>query len=150
MCFKEEVNKAKNIIIKHCPIAKQKSKAIENKILAETAAIAIMLAKIGEEQGLEANAKNAPTRNGNKNKLPDLFCGIFFTIAGKCISKIPVKFSPKITITEAKRRIITGEANPVKALPVKAQITPTMLKISDKPSEKEIICINNFLLLSFE
>ena len=76
------MNKAKNTIIAHCPSAKQNSKAIEKNMLVDTVAIAIMLASIGEENGLEASAKNAPIINGNKNSPPDLFCGIFFIIVG--------------------------------------------------------------------
>lgn len=60
-------------MIIHCPIAKENNNAIENKIFVETAATAIILAKIGDEQGLEAKAKNTPTRNGNKNNPPVLF-----------------------------------------------------------------------------
>ena len=36
-------------------------------------ATAIMLANIGDEQGLDASAKKVPTRKGYKNKLPFLF-----------------------------------------------------------------------------
>lgn len=31
MCFSDEVNSANKMIIRHCPSAKQKSNAIENK-----------------------------------------------------------------------------------------------------------------------
>lgn len=80
--FRVDVNNAKNIIIIHCPNAKENNSEIEKSILPDIVAIAIMLASIGEEQGLEAKAKNAPTKNGKTNKLPFLFWGIFFTIAG--------------------------------------------------------------------
>ncbi len=134
----------------HCPSAKANNSAIENNIFVEIAAIAIMLASIGDEQGLEARAKNAPVKNGNINKLPDLFWGIFFTIAGNCISTKPKRFNPIITMTEANSSITTGEVKLVKALPVIAHITPIILKTADNPTEKDSICINNFLLLSFE
>ena len=62
----------------------------------------------------------------------------------------PIRFNPKIVITEAKINSTTGDAIPVKALPDKAQIAPRILKIKDNPREKENICINNFLLLSVE
>ena len=84
------------------------------------------------------------------NKLPFLFCGIFFTIAGKFISIIPSKFKPIIVIIDANISIIIGEAKLVKALPVSAHIIPIILSTSERPIEKESICINNFLLLSFE
>lgn len=144
------MNIAKNITITHCPIANENKSAIENKIFVKTVATAIILAKIGEEQGLDARAKNVPTKNGNKNNPPPLFWGIFFTIAGKCISITPSRLSPRITIIDANISITTGDAILVKALPVIAQATPIILNINDNPNEKEIICINNFLLLSFE
>ena len=72
-CFNADVNKAKTIIITHCPIAKKNNNARENNILSDIVATAIILAKIGEEQGLAAKAKKVPTKNGKKNKLPDLF-----------------------------------------------------------------------------
>ena len=150
VCFKVEVKSANIIIIKHCPSANANNNAIENIILVDIVATAIMLASIGEEQGLDASAKNVPIRNGNKNKLPVLFCGIFFMIAGNCISIIPNKLSPIITITEANNNIIIGDAKLVNARPVNAHITPIILNTSDKPREKDIICINSFLLFSFE
>lgn len=109
-----------------------------------------MLASIGDEQGLAANAKNVPTKNGNKNRLPDLFCGIFLTILGNCISKKPTRLSPKIIITEANNNMTIGDAKLVKALPVNAQITPIILNTKDSPNEKDSICIKSFLFPSFE
>lgn len=109
-----------------------------------------MLANIGDEQGLAARAKKVPTKNGNKNKLPDLFCGIFFTIVGNWISINPIRFNPNITIIDANIKITIGEAKLVKALPVKAQITPITLKTKDNPSENESIWINSFLFPSLE
>ena len=82
ICFNVEVNSAKTITIMHCPRAKKNSRAIENSTFVEIVAIAIMLANIGEEQGLAASAKKAPTRNGNRNKLLAFFSGIFFIIVG--------------------------------------------------------------------
>ena len=148
--FSVDVNNAKNIIIMHCPNAKKNNSATENRILFDIVAIAIMLAKIGDEQGLDANAKNAPIKNGKIILLPLLFSGIFFIIVGKFISNIPSKLSPNITITEAKTSITTGEAMFVKALPVIAHNTPIILSTSDNPSEKDNICINNFLFPSLE
>jgi hypothetical protein len=111
---------------------------------------AIMLASIGEEQGLDARAKNVPIKNGKRNKLPDLFCGIFFIIAGNCISINPVRFNPNMITIDANIKIIIGDAKLVNALPVIAQATPIMLSMVDSPKEKESICINNFLFPSFE
>ncbi len=119
-------------------------------MLDDIVATAIIAAKIGEEQGLDAKAKKAPTKNGNINKFPPLFWGIFFIIDGNCISITPSKFNPNITITDANIKITIGEATDVKALPVRAHIIPIMLNINDNPNEKESICINSFLLLSFE
>ena len=119
-------------------------------MLVDIVAIAIILAKIGDEQGLDASAKNVPIKNGNKNILPVLFCGIFFIIAGNCISIIPSKFNPIITITDANNKITIGDAKLVNALPVMAHITPIMLKTNESPSEKDTICINSFLLFSLE
>ena len=150
ICFNVDVNRAKMITIMHCPNAKKNSKPIENSMFVDIVAIAIMLAKIGEEQGLAANAKKAPTRKGKINKLPDFFSGIFFIIVGNCMSKNPIRFNPIKIIIDENIRIIIGEAILVKALPVRAHIIPIMLKINDKPKEKESICISNFLLLSFE
>ena len=73
VCFSVEVNSAKIMIIMHCPIANANNRAMENNMLVEIVATAIILASIGDEQGLDASAKNVPTRNGNINKLPDLF-----------------------------------------------------------------------------
>ena len=112
---------------------------MENNILVEIVATAIILASIGDEQGLDASAKNVPIRNGNINKLPDLFWGIFFIIEGNCISIIPKRFSPIITITEANSNIKIGEAKLVNALPVIAHITPIILKTIDNPNENESI-----------
>ena len=137
--FRVEVNRAKNIIIAHCPKAKENNNATEKRIFVETAAIAIILANIGEEQGLEASAKNAPTINGNKKSPPVLFWGIFFTIDGNCISKKPSKFNPRIIITEANININLGEAIPVNALPDNAHITPIILNTIDYPNENESI-----------
>lgn len=123
----------------HCPSAKENSSATENSIFPDIVAIAIMLASIGEEHGLEASAKNAPTRNGKINKLPFLFWGIFLIIAGNCISSIPSKFNPIMMKIEANNNIKIGEAKVMNALPVKAQITPIMLSMSDNPTEKESI-----------
>lgn len=144
------MNKAKNITIKHCPKAKKNNNEIENNIFEDIVATAIILASIGEEQGLDAKAKNVPTKNGNINRLPDLFCGIFFIIVGNCISIKPIKLSPKIIINDENIKIKIGDAKLVKALPVKAQITPIILNTNDNPREKESICISNFLLSSFE
>ena len=150
MCFNVEVNRANTIIIKHCPSAKEKSNAIEKIMLVDIVATAIMLANIGDEQGLDAKAKNVPIKNGNRKILPVLFCGIFFIIAGNCISISPSKFNPIITITDAKSKITIGEAKLVNALPVKAHITPIMLSTNDNPKENETICIKSFLLFSLE
>lgn len=138
-CFNFEVNIAKNITIMHCPSAKENNSNIEKIIFVEIVATAIMLASIGEEQGLDASAKNAPIKNGYKNKLPFLFCGIFFIIVGNCISKKPTRFNPNIIINDAKSISIIGDANPVNALPESAQIIPIMLNIVDKPTENESI-----------
>ena len=113
-------------------------------------ATAIILANIGEEQGLDARAKNVPTKKGKINKLPDFFSGILFIIVGNCISINPIRFKPKIIIIEAKTSMTMGDAVFVNARPVIAQITPITLKTVDKPSEKENICINSFLFPSFE
>lgn len=150
VCLSEDVNSANIITIKHCPIAKQNSNPIENKILLDIVANAIMLANIGDEQGLEAKAKNVPTKKGKTNILPVLFCGIFFTIAGKCSSKIPTKFNPNINMTDANSKITTGDAKFVNARPVIAQMTPIILSTIDKPMENDNICKNNFLLFSLE
>ncbi len=109
-----------------------------------------MLASIGDEQGLEAKANTAPTINGNINKLPPLFSGIFFMRIGNLISKKPVRFSPKTIIKDEKTIRRTGVAKPVKARPVSAHKTPIMLNIRDKPTEKESIWIKSFLFFSFE
>ena len=119
-------------------------------MLLDIVAKAIILASIGDEHGLDASAKNIPIINGYMNKLPDLFCGIFFIIDGKFKSRIPIKLSPSISIIEANIKITIGEAKLVKALPVIAQNTPIMLSNIDKPNENESICISNFLLLPFE
>lgn len=108
-------------------------------MLFDMTANAIMLAKIGDEQGLDASANKTPIRKGNKNSPPFVFCGIFFTIDGKFISIILSKLSPSISITDEKIKITTGDATPVKALPVSAHITPIILSISDIPQEKESI-----------
>ncbi len=73
ICFKPDVNKANIIIITHCPRAKQNNSAIENTILFEIVAKAIILASMGEEHGLAARANSAPIKNGNKNRPPFLF-----------------------------------------------------------------------------
>jgi len=148
--FSVDVNSAKNIIIMHWPNAKKNNKATEKSILFDIVAIAIMLAKIGDEQGLDAKAKNVPIINGKIILLPFLFSGIFFIIVGKFISNIPSKLSPNIIITDAKTRITTGEAKFVKALPVIAHNTPIILSTNDNPSEKDNICINSFLFPSLE
>lgn len=137
--FNVEVNIAKKIIITHCPAAKEKRSAIENRMFDETAANANIAAKTGEEQGLAANANAHPTVNGNKKVLPFLFSGIFLIKDGNENSSKPMRFNPKHKINEAKIINITGEAKPTKALPVRAQITPIMLKTDDKPSEKASI-----------
>ena len=111
----------------------------ENKILDETAAKAILLANIGDAQGLAANANNTPIINGKNTSPLFLFCGIFFTIAGNCISKIPKRFKPNIIIIEAKTIITAGDVIEVNARPDKAHATPMMLKTEDNPSEKNII-----------
>ena len=134
-----DVNIAQSIIITHCPKANENNSEIENNILFDTVAIAIMLASIGVEQGLETSAKNTPTKNGNKNKLPESFLGIFFTIAGIGISMNSNKPSPIIISTEANSNITIGEAKFVKIFPVAAQITPIILRISDNPNEKDSI-----------
>ena len=134
-----DVNSAKTIMMRHCPSANENNNAIEKTMLVEIVATAIMLASIGDEQGLEASAKKVPIKNGNKNMLPVLFCGIFFTIAGNCISIKPNKFNPIITIIDANSNITIGDAKLVNALPVKAQITPIMLKTNDNPNENESI-----------
>ena len=118
--------------------------------MVEIVAIAIMLAKIGDEQGLDASAKNVPIKNGKMNRLPDFFCGIFFIIVGNCISIKPTRFNPRIIIIDEKTNKTIGVAKLVKALPVNAQITPIMLSTSDNPKEKDNICINNFLFPSLE
>lgn len=150
VCFNVEVKSANTMIIMHWPNANENNNPIENNMLVEIVATAIMLAKIGDEQGLDASAKNVPIKKGNKNKLPDLFWGIFFTIAGNCISIIPRRFNPIIIMTDANNRIKIGDAKLVNALPVIAHITPIMLKTRDNPRENDSICINNFLLSSFE
>ena len=150
VCFRIEVNSAERIITTHCPIAKQNSKAIENIILFDIVANAIMLASIGEEQGLDARAKNTPIINGSINSPLFVFCGIFFTIAGKLICINPIKFKPNIIIIDANSNIIIGEAKLVNALPVNAQNTPIILRIKDNPKENDSICINNLLLSVLE
>lgn len=145
-----EANNAIKIIIAHCPIAKKNNNKIENKILLETVAIAIILAKRGEEQGLAANANKQPTTKGTIKILPDLFCGIFLTIEGKLISIIPIRFKPKITRIEPNNNNNIGEAKEAKALPVKAHRIPMILKITDNPKEKESICKKSFLFPSLE
>ena len=134
----------------HCPSANANKRAIENIILVDIVATAIILANMGDEHGLDAKAKNAPTKNGNKNRLPFLFWGIFLTIAGKLISIIPKRFNPIIIITEANNNITIGEAKLVNALPVIAHKTPIMLRTEDNPKEKKSIWTNNRLLLSLE
>ena len=59
-----EVNNANSMIIAHCPSANENKRELEKSILPEIVATAIILANIGEEQGLDANAKNVPTKNG--------------------------------------------------------------------------------------
>ena len=98
-----------------------------------------MLAKIGDEQGLDASAKNVPTKNGKRNKLPAFFSGIFFIIVGNCISINPIKFKPINIIIDENISIITGEVILVNALPVNAQIIPIILSTSDSPNEKDSI-----------
>lgn len=149
-CFNVEANKAITIIITHCPSANMNNNAKEKTILPEIVANAKILASKGEEQGLAAKAKKAPTKNGNRKNPPFLFLGIFLTKAGKCISKSPKRFKPNIIITDAKTSITTGEATDVKALPVIAQSTPIILNTAANPKEKEIICTNNFLFPPFE
>ena len=123
----------------HWPNANANNRDIENSILPEIVATAIILAKIGEEHGLDARAKNVPTKNGNKNKLLFCFSGIFFIIDGKFISITPSKFNPIIVITDAKINIMIGDAKLVNALPVSAQITPIILRTSESPTENESI-----------
>lgn len=137
-------------MIIHWPIAKENNKARENSKLFEIVAKAIILTKIGDEQGLAASAKNIPTKKGSINKLPDLFCGIFFTIVGKCKSKTPKRFNPNIIIKDAKSNITIGDAILAKTLPDIAQKTPMILRTLDKPKENDIIWISNFLLFSLE
>lgn len=134
----------------HWPRANANKSNIENKMFFDTVASAIILTNKGDEQGLAAKANTIPTKNGSIKIPPFLLFGIFFMIAGKCISSIPIRFSPKISITEANISITTGDATEVNALPDNAQITPIMLNTLDSPSEKDIICINNFFPLSFE
>ncbi len=145
-----EANKAIKIIITHCPIAKKNNNKIENNTLLETVETAIIVANNGDEQGLAANANKQPTINGTTKILPVLFCGIFFTNEGKLISIIPTRLRPKITKIEANNNRNIGEAKDANARPVNAQRTPIILKIIDKPKEKEIICKNSFLFPSFE
>ena len=134
----------------HCPSANANKREIEKRMLFDTVASAIMLTNNGEEQGLAANAKTIPTKKGNKNIPPVLLCGIFFTIAGKCISIIPIKFNPKINIIEAKASITIGGAIEVKALPDRAHTAPIMLSTRDSPIENDINCRKSFFPLSFE
>lgn len=148
--FIDCANIANNITITHCPIAKLNNNEIENNILDETAANAIILAKIGEAHGLDANANTAPIKNGKITRPLFLFCGIFFTIAGKFISIIPKRLSPRITITDANINISSGDTIDVKARPDSAQITPIILNTDESPSEKNNICTNNLLLSDFE
>ena len=108
-------------------------------MFVEIVAIAIMLPKIGEEQGLAANAKNTPTKKGKTNKLPVFFSGIFLIIVGNCIFKNPTKFRPSKIITDENNKIITGDAILVNARPEIAQITPITLSTKDNPNEKESI-----------
>ena len=82
----------------HCPSAKLNRRIIEKIKLPDIVANAIILASIGDEQGLDANAKKVPIKNGYINILPVLFCGIFFIIEGNCISIIPIRFNPIISI----------------------------------------------------
>lgn len=138
-CFIDDVNIAIRIIIMHCPSANEKRSPIEKRIFFDTVASAIMLRSRGDEHGLDAKAKNAPTIKGKINKLPLLFCGIFFINAGKFISKKPIRFSPKIKIIDAKIKRIIGEAIDVNALPVYAQKIPIMLNTKDNPTENESI-----------
>lgn len=148
--FNFDVNIAINTIITHWPSANANNKLIENKILFDIVASAIMLINKGDEQGLDASANALPTKKGRINSPPVSFFGIFFTIDGKFISRIPSKFKPRISITDAKMRITTGDAKLVNALPVIAQNTPIMLSIADNPIENDISWINNLLLFSFE
>ncbi len=134
-----EVNSAKNIIIMHCPSAKQNNSESENKKFDDIAAKASILASMGDEHGLEAKANTAPTKNGKINMLPLLFSGIFFMNDGNCISKNPIRFKPKTMINEEKINKSTGVAKPVNALPVSAHNTPIMLNTADNPIEKESI-----------
>lgn len=81
--FNAEVNNPAMIIITHCPNANKKNKAIDVPILADNEANAIMLARIGEEQGVEASANTIPISTGNMNILFELFWGIFLIKVGK-------------------------------------------------------------------
>ena len=143
--FNTDVKSPASIIITHCPIAKLNNNRIEKIILVETVAIVIMLARLGVEQGLDANAKIVPTKNGIANTLPFLFCGIFFTKFGVGNSIISSKLNPRIKSIDAINKTTIGEAKLEKTLPVKAQNTPIILSIEDKPIEKEISCNSNFL-----
>ena len=149
-CFNVDVNIAIRMIIMHCPSAKANKSPIENIMLLDTVASAIILASSGDEHGLAARAKTAPTKNGRKNVPPAVFCGIFLMIAGKCKSSAPTRFNPNISIIDANIRIATGEATDINALPVNAHITPIRLNTQDNPKEKDIIWINSFLFFSLE
>ena len=72
-CFNADVNKAKKIIITHCPRANKNNSITERIILLEIAAKAIILASRGEEHGLAASENNAPIKKGKTNMLPVLF-----------------------------------------------------------------------------
>ena len=100
--FKNEVKIPERMTTIPCPIEKQKSINPANIRFLLRAAKLIMPANIGVEQGLAANANNAPIINGYINKLVELPFGNFFTI-GEIFSSInPNRFKPKTKIKEAK------------------------------------------------
>ena len=59
-----EANKPQIITIIHCPKANKNNNATENTIFADSDAIAIIVANIGEEHGVVAKAKAIPINAG--------------------------------------------------------------------------------------
>ena len=99
--FKQDVKSPAMIRIIPCPSENRNNIKTEYVIFLETVARAIMLAKIGVEQGVPASANTAPTKNGKIIWFLELLWGSSFTITGILNSNIPTIFRPIIRIIDA-------------------------------------------------
>lgn len=106
-------------------------------IFAEIDAKAIILAKIGVEQGVPISANTAPRSKGYRKSLFILFLGISFITTGISNSIISRIFKPIIIIMDAIIRAKYGF--PTNILPVNAQIPPKTEKTIPVPKTKKII-----------